>query len=114
MLSTGDIIHTKSSVAWLVTNLGSTGCLDKGHKLGVVVQDQATQSVLHHEASHNQEALHFAEAVGLIVALIQVVPAFACTQASCFAFRDNAHRQLFSVETFGKLSLFTQECDRAW
>ena len=115
LLNTRDIHPSKTSVACTVTDLRSAGCLDKGHKLGVVVQDQAAQSVLHHEPSHNQEARHFAEAVGLVVALIQVVPAFACTQASCFALRVNEHRQLvcLSVKNFGKLSLFTQRHERA-
>ena len=47
----------------------------------MVVQDKAAQSVLHHETSHNKKRLHLAKAVRLVVALIQVVPAFACIRA---------------------------------
>ena len=63
-------------------HLCATGSIDKCHTFGVVVQDKAAQSVLHHETSHNKKRLHFAEAVCLIVALIQVVPAFACITAT--------------------------------
>ena len=48
----------------------------------MVVQDKAAQRVFHHEAGEVQQGLHLAEAVGLIVALIQVVPAFACSTSS--------------------------------
>ena len=51
--------------------------LNKCQELQVVVNNQAAQSVLHHVASQREESAKFAETVGLIVALVEIVPAFA-------------------------------------
>ena len=51
--------------------------LDKCQELHVVINDQAAQRVLHYVASQREKSAKLAETVGLVVALIEIVPAFA-------------------------------------
>lgn len=73
------------------SHLGAAHSCHEGNKLGVVVQYQAAQSVLHHEAGHCQQRLHLAEAVGLIVALTQVVPTLACSRTVSYPPQVKCH-----------------------
>ncbi len=93
-------------------HLCAAGSIDKCHVFGVVIQDQAAQSVFHHETSHNQKRLHFAEAVRLIVALVQVVPAFACKRAkSQINQAVPSYAALLALKNQIPLHLDVQECN---